>query len=235
MPLLLKAVRRCAQFHNETKFPEKMRLLLVLIMLSGVAGHGQDLIQIPLTKTEMSQNYKAHYYWQSTDGHYATINLWLSKNGSYEYQLASNLHYTFSEGSWKKLNGILMLTSNLQKNNLPINVSFRQRDSTDFNVKKIAFIKDLNGKYIANAFVYVNDDSTACMDGDLLCRKEFDSIKRIRIEYENYGISSQWIDIPPFNGLLQITIETTKELGNFSVFENKKYLFLGNMLKPLNP
>jgi hypothetical protein len=199
-----------------------MRSFFLLAMLFSVVGKSQDLVSLPLTKAEVSQKIKAHYSYQSEDGHFALLDLWLMKNGTYEYKITSNTYNGFSEGTWKQSNRFLTLTSKIQKDNLPIKVSFRPKDSSDFDVKKIAFVKDLKGNVITNVFVYINNDSTSCLDGDLMCQGEYDLIKRIRVQYENFGITSQWININPFKGLLQIIIQTTKDLSRFIVFDEKK-------------
>jgi hypothetical protein len=117
----------------------------------------------------------------------------------------------------------LILNSDIQKNNLPIKVSYHSMDKSDKDVKKINFIKDLKGNPVDYAFVYINDDSTSCMDGDLLCTKEFKTIDSIKVRFENYGISSKWITVEPFDGVIQITIQTYKNLRNYIVLNNRKY------------
>lgn len=174
-----------------------MRLLLLSFLLFSLVGAAQDLIHMHITKTEESRSVQAHYQYESKDDHFAFIDLWLLKDNRYEYKITSNVYNAFSEGTWKKSKSILTLTSSIKSDNLPIKVSFRPKDSSDFDVKRIAFVKDLNGKVIANVFVYVNNDSTSCMDGDLLCREEYDSINRIRVQYENWGLSSPWVTSNP--------------------------------------
>ena len=208
----------------------KMRLLSLLLIFFNLSVHGQDLKRVSLSKKEIS-SVKAHYQWESTDGHFAIEDLWLLKNGTYEYKITSNLNNAFSDGVWNQSEDILTLTSELQKDNLPIKVSFHPKGNSDFDVKRIAFLRDLNDSVVWNAFVYINNDSTSCMDGDLTCRGEYTVINRIRVQYENYGISSQWVNIKPFEGLLQVTIQSRKDLRNFIVFASKKYRLVNNRLK----
>ena len=73
--------------------------------------------------------------------------------------------------------------------------------------------------------MYVNNDSTRCMDGDLMCIGEYTSINRIRVKYVNDGISSEWVNINTFDGLLQVTIQTKKDLTNFLVLNPKNFNF----------
>ena len=188
-----------------------------------------------LSTAEVSHGVQAHYHFESKSGHFTIIDLWLLKESKYEYEITSNVYNAFSEGTWQQSKGRLVLISHIKKNNLPILVSFRPKDSSDYDVKRIAFIKDLNGKVISNAIVYINNDSTSCIDGDLMCNGKYASINKIRVQYENYGISSEWVNVRPFEGLLQVTILTKKELSNFLVFNPKRYQVLKNKIKVIDP
>ena len=70
---------------------------------------------------------KAHYQWESTDGHFAIEDLWLLKNGTYEYKIASNLYNAFSDGVWNQSEDILTLTSELKKIICQLKFRFTQR------------------------------------------------------------------------------------------------------------
>jgi hypothetical protein len=87
-----------------------MRSFFLLAMLFSVVGKSQDLVSLPLTKAEVSQKIKAHYSYQSEDGHFALLDLWLMKNGTYEYKITSNTYNGFSEGTWKQSNRFLTPT-----------------------------------------------------------------------------------------------------------------------------
>ena len=210
-----------------------MRLLLINLFFIGTLGYGQDLKLIPLTTQEVKEKVQYHYQYEYQDGHVGTIDLLLLKNGTFKYFLASNVYYTFSTGRWKRSKDIITLNSDIQKNELPIKIIYRSKDSSDFDIKKISFIKDLKGNVISYAFVYINNDSTSCMDGDILCIGSYKSIDSIRVGFENYGISSKWIQVNPFDGIIQIIIQTHRNLRNYIVFNNVKYRIYKSNLKKL--
>jgi hypothetical protein len=211
-----------------------MRVLLLSLFFFNLSGQAQGLSRVSLSKKDINDNVKAHYQWESIFGDRAFINLRLFKNGNYEFKYTSNTVNAFSDGAWIQANGILTLQSEIQKDSLPIKVSFRPKESSDLDVKRIAFIRDLNGSIVTSAFICINNDSTACTTGDLSCRGiSHSSINRIRVQYMNDGLSSQWVDIPTFDGLLQVTIQTKKNLAEFLVFDSKKYQVENNWLQPV--
>ena len=91
-----------------------MRFFL-LYLLTGNICFGQDLNLVPLMKSEINNGIELHYTYESTDQHVAIIDLFLFKDGSFEFNLASNFNSAYSIGNWKKSNGYLILNSHLQK------------------------------------------------------------------------------------------------------------------------
>jgi hypothetical protein len=183
-----------------------------------------------LTKEESNRGVQYHYQWQSPDGHVEVVDLFLLNDQIFEYSIASNVYKAYSMGQWKKNGKTLILNSDYQKETLPIKISYRQRDTSDFTVKEVAFVKDLNGIPLSYAFVYINNDSTSCMDGDLLCIGEYKQINRIKLVLENNGPSSKWINILPHNGLIQITVLTKLNLQRYIILKDRKYKLSNNIL-----
>ena len=108
------------------------------------------------------------------------------------------------------------------------------------NIRKFSFVRagsedrySLKGNIISYAFVYINNDSVSCMDGDVLCNGSYKSIDSIRVGFENYGISSRWNRVKSFDGVIQIIIQTNRDLRNYIVFNNVKYQVYKNNLKKL--
>ncbi|MFN8290744.1 MAG: hypothetical protein U0U70_10830 [Chitinophagaceae bacterium] len=196
--------------------------------------YSQDLILTKLTQEDSNRNVQYHYQWESTDGHVAIVDLFLFRDQTFEYSIASNVYNAYSIGHWKSDGKTIILNSDFQKETLPIKVSYRQRDTSDFTVKEVAFVKDLNEKPLSYAFVYINNDSTSCMDGDLLCIGEYKKIDRVKVVLENNGPSSKWINISPHDGLIQITVLTKLNLKRYIILKNRKYKLTKNKLKMWN-
>ena len=211
-----------------------MKYLSILFFFVMLESHSQDLTMTKLTKEEVNKDIQYHYQWESTDGHVAVIDLFLFKNQTFEYSIASNVYKTYSIGRWKSDGKMVTLNSDFQKGTLPIKVSYRKRDTSDFTVKEIAFVRDLDEMPLPYAFVYINNDSTSCMDGDLLCNGEYKQIERVKVVLENDGPSSEWINITPHSGLVQITVLTKRSLENYTIFNNREYKLDNSKLKPLD-
>lgn len=209
-----------------------MKYLTIFFFFVVQICHSQDLALMKLTKEEVNKNVQHHYRWESSDGHVAAIDLFLFKDQTFEYSIVSNIYNAYSIGNWNSDGSMVILNSDFQKETLPIKVSYRQRDTSDFTVKEIAFVRDLNEKPLSYAFVYINNDSTSCIDGDLLCIGDYKQIDRVKVVLENNGPSSKWIRISPHDGLIQITVLTKRNLKNYMILKNKKYKFDNNKLKP---
>lgn len=192
--------------------------------------YSQDLGQIQLTKEDSARGVQYHYQWESQGGHVAVIDLVLYKDQTFEYYIESTIYNVFSTGQWTSEGEAVTLNSEFKAGTLPVQISYRKRDTADFDVKEIAFVKDLNGKPLPYAFVKINSDSVTCMDGDLMCNGTYTQIDSIKVVLENNGPSSKWIKVVPHEGLIQITVLTKLDLARYLIFTDKKYLIKGNKL-----
>lgn len=211
-----------------------MKYLTVLFFFTGHICYSQGLSLTKLTKEDSSRNVQYHYQWESADGHVAVVDLFLFRDQTFEYAIASNVHYAYSTGYWKSKGKTVILNSDFQKETLPIKVSYRQQDTSDFNVKEIAFVKDLNENPLPYAFVYINNDSTSCIDGDLLCIGGYKQIDRVKVVLENGGPSSKWVNILPHDGLIQITVLTKLNLQSYIILTDQIYIIKKKKLMPYN-
>ncbi len=209
-----------------------MKYLSIFFFFVVQLCHSQDLTLTKLTKEDSNRDVQYHYQWESTDGHVAVVDLLLFRDQTFEYSIASNVYNAYSIGHWKSDGKAVILNSDFQKETLPIKVSYRQRDTSDFTVKEVTFVKDLNEKPLSYAFVYINNDSTSCMDGDLLCIGEYKQIDRVKVVLENNGPSSTWINILPHEGLIQITVLTKLDLQRYIILKDRKYKLNNNKLRP---
>jgi hypothetical protein len=78
-----------------------MRLLLPIYILITSICRGQDLTIVSLTQTEIDKGVQQHYQFESKEGHVGYIDLFLFKDGSFEYTIASNIYNAYSIGKWK--------------------------------------------------------------------------------------------------------------------------------------
>jgi hypothetical protein len=207
-------------------------LFSVLIPLHSQA---QDYKKLVITKGESRSGIQSHYQYQCNDGHFCVIDLWLFTNKNFEYRMTSNVFNGFSKGGWTLSKNTLKLVSTYKEGNLPIKVFSRKRDTTDTGINKIAFVRNSEGHQVDNVFVDVNVDSVTCLYGDGICNSQFDKIERIRVRYENSGPSSQWIEIKPFEGILQIVVESNDDLEHYLIFDPKTFQIINQKLRSITP
>lgn len=164
-----------------------------------------------LTKSEIKKGVKYHY---SSGGDYASAHLYLFKNDSFRFESHTCMTSDFSLGSWTIKNNLIRLTSNIQKDNVPIKLLYRSKDSSEKKIKRLAIPKDLTGRELW-ATIYVNNDTTACFDGDLSCFGNYSSIDSIRL-YLNNGLSSPWVKVNTSgNEIVQIVLQSTIDLIDY--------------------
>jgi hypothetical protein len=184
-----------------------------------------------LTREDIRNKVQYHYRYELEPVAYNIVDILLFKDHSFQFASAGCMASRYSTGYWKKSKDTLILNSDIQMHDLPISISYRQRDSSDVNIKRIGFLKDSTGKVIDYAFIYINNDSTSCTDGDLMCIGEYENIDSVKVQFENGGISSKWVPIRSFNGILQVKIDTNKDLREYMVLTNNRYKIYNNRVR----
>lgn len=138
--------------------------------------------------------------------------LYLLRYGRFRLETRSGRMTVYSEGRYRETDKEIMIKSDLQKDSLPIKLTYREKDSTDKTVTKIAIMRDLKNQPVIGGVVFINDDSTSCIYGDGICSAGIKTIDRIKVVLEN-KISSGWVNVPRGEGILQITIMTLVDLN----------------------
>jgi hypothetical protein len=191
----------------------------------------QDLTKQTLSQKEIEQKMTAWYAYEG-GSHYTRIDLKLFKNGTFKYSL--NKVSQFSEGTWKKKNGFLILNSSLSDNNVPIKLTYSNDTADMIRNFKVGAVRNLNGQVMKDGLININDDNTKCDPGLGICTGEYASIDSIKIYFEN-GMKSKWIRVEKkeFKKLIPVA-EVPYVLSNYVTFTNFRYKILGNKLKQID-
>src|SRR5215831_17518713 len=134
--------------------------VLVILLFSFLSGVCQDLQKLVLTKEDSAQGVLFKYEYDA-QGSYGTISLILKKNNTYLYKQSSFAVEGISEGKWEISKGKLILKSTLQKNDIPVKISYGTNGDFADN-SNIAVVKNAANKPLTDATVLVNSDSIEC-------------------------------------------------------------------------
>lgn len=204
-------------------------IFVILLFLNYKTGLSQDFSVIALTADDSAQGIFRKYQHEENALH-GLVQLTLKFNRTYLYTLNFMGWNEISEGRWKIAGNTLTLTSSIQKDDIPIKVSYDT--SGDFvDSFNIAVVKNLNNEPITEAFVVVNNDSTKCLPLAGGCSQEFDRLKRVKVLFEN-GLSSQWVHVRKGKRKVQVTVLTALPMANYLPMLNKTFKIEGDVLKP---
>lgn len=205
-------------------------LILALLVFKTSVVFTQNLIKVKLSKKDTSNGVVRKYEYKPRDSHDFTV-LMLFKNGKYYYEEKSLTKVLFNEGNWKLSNGVLDLTDNLNKVNLPVGLICMSKSDTA-NSFKIQIIRNLKGEYLTDGFVYINNDSNQCLPLTGTCLGEYENIDSIKVVFEN-GFKSKWIPVPcrDYKQLLLI-LQTELLMSTYTALRNNRFQVFKSYLKP---
>lgn len=202
--------------------------VLVILLFSFLSGVCQDLQKLELTKEDSAQGVLFKYEYEA-QGSYGAISLTLKKNNTYTYRQASFAINDTSEGKWEISKNHLILKSSLQKNNIPVQISYGT-DGDFADSSNIAVVKNIAKQPLTDATVLVNNDSIECLPLTGQCTGSFESIKKVKVVFEN-GLSSEWICVKKGETKILLTVLSEMPIENYVVMNNKKFKIEGNYIR----
>src|SRR5688572_20910119 len=225
-----------------------MKLLIistVLFVSAPVTTIGQEFNKQKLGKEDISNGVLARYTIESFEN---AVQLTLFKNHLFVYRYKSTGFDQFSQGKWRRNRNFLILTSNVDSNNVStkclllesdtIRTYFERHKYSDTNppvyTTPVQVPINLKGELIPDAKVYINNDTTYCFPFFDTCVGGFRMIQRIRVHYGE-GFKSKWIRInnSGFKRLLCIA-QVDIEFNNYISFKNHRLKIEGDKLKSID-
>ena len=205
----------------------KIFFIITLITSLTLNGRCQTLKMELVTRSEEREGIFRKFSY-SADDSYGIINLVLMKDSTFIYRTKTfNTHGT-STGKWTFQQDIIILTSTLQKDNIPVTLSAENgRKFVDSSV--IAVVENEKKELITDAFVLVNEDSIKCLPATALCNGEFKKIYRVKVLFEN-GMSSQWLSVPDDQSRIALTVLTDIDITNYIIMTDQRFCMKGKYL-----
>jgi hypothetical protein len=169
----------------------------------------------PLKDSDRKKSIQFHYASRSK---YAGVELYLFKNGTFRFENYTCLASYYSTGTWTLRNEVITFRSDIRKDDLPVKLVYRQRDSSDKGIKRLADPRDLNGNEL-RAGIYINTELTACYWGDSYCFGKYEGIDSIQIGINDFR--SKWMKVKEGDEIVQAIVQTAEQFGSYVAYDAK--------------
>lgn len=208
----------------------KVLFIVAVIILFSMPGNCQTLKKERTTKNDRMKGVFLKFSY-SAKYSYGLVSLILKKDNTFSYSANTIGTHQISEGIWKLSEGVLILESTFQMNNIPAEISNGENrklvDSCD-----IAVVENVKHELLTDAFVVVNNDSIKCLPMIGMCKGEYEKIDSVKIVFEN-GMSSGWIPNKFNERKIALTVLTEVPIRNYVVMNKRRFKLDGNYLKQL--
>lgn len=220
-------------------------ILLIITVYVNVCLKAQDFRLLPLTQHNR-QNGVLHIY---SGGNFEVLNqltLYKDKNFYYQYKhLGSDI---FSRGKWTQKDGVYILNSDVDSNDVPVKFLFFNTDTIktyyDRTVYKDSFPPtyktnfqvpiNLKAEPLLDAIIYINEEANYCFPFFDTCIGNNNKIEKVRVNFGN-DFKSKWfpLDITDFKRSLCIA-QVDFLFTNYISYKDYKLKIVGNKLNRLD-
>jgi hypothetical protein len=204
--------------------------IVAIIIFFSICGNCQTLKKERVTKNDKMKGTFLKFNYSAKDS-YDVVSLILKKDSTFSYSANTFATHEISEGKWKMSEGLLILGSTFQMNNIPAEISYGENgkfiDSFD-----IAVVENINHELLTDAFVMVNNDTIKCLPMIGMCNGLFEKIDSVKIVFEN-GMSSEWIPVKFNERKIALTVLTDIPIRNYVVMNKRRFKIDGNYLRQL--
>lgn len=208
----------------------KVFFIVAIIVFLSICGNCQTFKKERITKNDRMKGISLKFNYSAKDS-YGLVSLILKKDNTFSYSVNTIGTHQISEGSWKISEGLLILESTFQMNNIPAQISNGENrkfvDSFD-----IAVVENIKHELLTDAFVVVNNDTIKCLPMIGMCKGEYETIDSVKIVFEN-GMSSEWIPIKFNERKIALTVLTDVPIRNYVVMNKRRFKLDGNYLRQL--
>lgn len=208
----------------------KVFFTVAIIVFFSICGNCQTLKKERISKNDRMKGISLKFNYSAKDS-YRVVSLILKKDSTFSYSANTFASHEISEGKWKMSEGLLILESTFQMNNIPAEISYGENrkfvDSFD-----IAVVENIKHELLTDAFVVVNNDTIKCLPMIGMCNGLFKKIDSVKIVFEN-GMSSKWIPVKFNEKKIALTVLTDVSIRNYVVMNRRRYKLEGNYLRQL--
>lgn len=181
-------------------------------------------------RTPKGDSLLAIYSWRESHGqHGASNDIILTKDGRFKFEAYYALGYEErSAGTYRIKRDTLILTSDYQKENIRVEISYIDSVTTDTSFTALSSPVDQNGKELIGAYYYINKDTS--INGHFDPRISYnlnllDTIKSLQVKFYSLRCSSAWVDIDRPYKFIKVTLLLDKYFDNqlYRTIEGMKF------------
>ena len=167
--------------------------ILIPLILIVCAGKGQPLKIQTLSEEDARNGVEKKYLWQETHA-YGVVQLILFKNHRFKFLVDKFTGTEFGEGNWKVDKAVIILNTDVKKDDVPIEVVCNNDIAGSVDNFKVSIPKDIKGIDLFDCMVRVNNDSTTCLPSYGRCDGNYTFIDSVKVGFGN-GMSSKWVSL----------------------------------------
>ena len=198
------------------------------LLLLGVTTHGQVWKKQITKKT--TDSVLMTYSWESrNDVHSAYGEITLLKNGRFKYFSQRPLELNqYCEGYYILDGNKLILNSDLQNDNIPVNIEYVDAQPLTSLLNRLDFPINNKGEVLYSGYYFLNYDTTSKGWFDPaypLNRHWLDSVKSIKVLFNEADFSSRWIPVERSDKLIRVKVLTDKNFTTYKpiVFKDRTF------------
>lgn len=217
----------------------KYRFLLSASIIITSLSYSQKWTKLPL-KTKRD-SIEAIYAWEVHDKvHSAGGEIVLKKNKRFQYSSFYPLGFhNHSEGSYRIRNGILILSSDFQSDNLDVAIRYKDDLINDTLYSKLKLPIDKKGDTLYNTYYFLNNDTSINSHYDPSFPTNIEPIrpiKSLKLIFYDTDWGSKWIPITEPNKFIQVILLTdvNPDDHNYIVIKDWKFKMAGNKMIKLS-
>jgi len=208
----------------------KVFFIVAVIIFFSICGNCQTLKKERITKNDRIKGISHKFNYSAKDS-YGLVSLILKKDNTFSYSANTIGSHQISEGSWKISEGLLILNSTFQMDNIPAEIS-NGENRKFVDSSNIAVVENIKHELLTDAFVVVNNDTIKCLPMIGMCKGGYKKLDSVKIVFEN-GMSSEWIPIKFNERKIALTVLTDVPIRNYVVMDKLRFKLDGNYLRPL--
>lgn len=216
----------------------KYLFLLINSFFVGFLAFGQDWTR--QQSKSKKDSVLTTYVWEAHDAHAAGGKIILLKNGRFRY--SAYFPHDFqehAEGTYWIKAGTLVLTSDLQSDNVKIAINYKDSIGNDSLYNRLLLPVNKAGDTLYNTFYFINGDSSFNGHYDPWFPSNIDPmtvVKKLRVMFYDTGVGSAWVSVTQPGKYLNVTVLSDILLDDrtYKILKDWKFKITGNKLIELS-
>jgi hypothetical protein len=213
-------------------------LVLIAPVFFAYTSYSQNWTKQPLKRGD--ESLFAIYVWEQHDqNHGAKGEIILTKKGRFSYSAYYPLNFQeHSSGTYQIKKDTLVLTSDLQSDNLKVTISYIDDVGNDTLFTRLRYPVNKKGDSLTNTYYFINKDTSLNSHYDLWATSidPLTVVKSLKLMFYDTNVGSDWIPVTYPEKYLKVTVLTdiNEDDRTYKVLKEWKFKLTGNKLTDLS-